>query len=261
MTLILMDPFRIPAGGGPVYDPDVQAWMNNRSVLGDPVPTAYANAVNQYVLDLKAIPGHWDTIAQLNVYAGATTVAGALAAIKGPSQTHVNLLPGDLNLRTGVRGNLTNKHIVTGYTGTSFPQNSVHAYCLITEAATGTSATLFGNGSNATGAMNMVWNLNSRNRNATADAFSSTGLGGYGMSRSNASDYRRMLADSVSTVTRGSQAPSTRPIFVLARSAAASNAPEFWGDARTLVWAIGTAATLENYTAPGNALRTALNAI
>ena len=246
---------------GVTYDADVQAWIDGRAAASDPVPTAYANAVNQYVLDLKAISGHWATITQLCVFAGATTVAGGLVPLKGLTPTHSNLVAGDFNLRTGVKGNTTDKQITTGYAGSDFSQNDVHQYTLVTAAPSNATSPLFGFGGTASGALSMLWNLNSRNHSSTSDSLSSTSLGGYGMSRSSSGSYQRMLADATSTITRSSASPQNRSLLVLARSQSVNNNPDSWSDARILVWAVGFGTTLGDYTTPGSTLQTALNAI
>jgi hypothetical protein len=245
---------------GVTYDPDVQTWMDARAAVGDAVPTAYANAVNQYVLDLKAISGHWDTITQLYVYAGATTVAGGLVPIKGLTQTHSNLDDADFALKTGVTGNGTDEHIITGYTGTSFSQNSVHAYALVTAAPTAGTRSIFGHSGTAIGALNFTWNVNTRCHSTTGNSFTGTSVGGYGVSRSNSADYDRMVAGSVTNVTQASQAPATGDLLLLGRTSN-TNVPQLWFDGRVLVWACGSGNTLANYTTPGNDLQTALNAI
>jgi hypothetical protein len=246
---------------GVTYDPNVQTWMDARVAEGDPVGTAYANAVNQYVLDLKAISGHWDTITQLVVFAGATTVAGGLVPIKGLTPTHSNLVAGDFALKTGVKGNAANKYIDTGYTHTSFGQDDMHTYCLVTEASSANTHALFGNGGASNGAWSIVWNNATRCRGTTAQTFSSTATGGYGLNRSISSSYQRMLADTVGTQVNSSTTTNASPYYLLARSGNGSTTPVAFSNARILVWAIGPASTLANYTTPGNDLQTALNAI
>ncbi len=250
-----------PGGATISYDPDVQAMMDARASLGDPVPTAYAQAINDYVVTLKETPGMWDTITQLVVFAGATTVNGGLVPIKGITPTHVGLVAGDFNIKTGVRGNGTSKYIITGYTGSSFGQDNLHTYVLTTGAPTNNPSVLFGNGGFGNGSWSLAWNQLTRSRNSASQAFSSTSLGGYGISRGVSGNYQRMLGDVVTTQTQASQSSSTRPFYVLARSGSSSNAPDSYSDVRILVWAIGSATTLSNYTAPGNALQAALDAI
>ncbi len=242
------------------YDPDVQAWINARAAASDSVPTLYAIAVNQYVLDLKAISGMWDAITQLLVFAGASTIAGAMVPIKGATPTASNFVDGDLALKTGLKGDTTSKSVNSGYTGTSFGQNNFHAYALVTDVPSNTNS-IFGCAGSGTGAINMLYNNGTRGRTNNFDAHTVTGTGGWGLNRSVSGSYQRMLADSVATVTRASQATPARAILLFARSQAASDAAETWGDPRILVWALGAATTLANYTTPGDNLQTALNAI
>lgn len=252
-------------GGAPTYDADAQAMFDKRVLDSDEPSAAYKQAISDYVTDLKAISGHWDTITQLVVFAGATTVAGGLRSIKGPDLTHSNLVAGDFALKTGVKGNASNKHIVTGYDNTSFTQNNMHTYALLTESPTN-NGMIFGNGNAGTGAWSMVVNGTTGNsagrcRSTTADSVAGISPGGYGMSRSVSGSYNRMVASSVTSVTRISAIPNASPMFVLASSSAGSSSPTSRTDARILVWAIGPATTLGDYTTPGADLITALNAI
>lgn len=251
----------IPGPPAITYDPDAQAMFDARAAIGDPVPPAYAEAINQYVVELKDIPGMWNTITQLVVFAGATTVNGALIPIKGVTPTHVGLVAGDLNIRTGVRGNGTSKYILTGYTGSSFGQDNLHTYALVTAAPTNNPSVLFGNGGFGNGSWSIAWNQLTRSRNSASQSFTTTGLGGYALNRAVSGSYERMLADVVTTQTQTSQSSSTRPFYLLARSGSSSNTPDSYSDARVLVWAMGSATTLSNYIGPGANLQAALNAI
>lgn len=254
-------------GGGGGYDADVQAWMDARDALSDPVPTAYADAVNQYVLDLKAISGLWDSITQLVVFAGATTVNGGLVPIKGLTPTHSNLTAGDFGLKTGVKGNGSNIVIQTGYTHTDFDRDNMHTYALLTELPTSNTMRIFGNGGTSSGSWSIVINSGtgnsaSRCRQNTADSGSGATVGGYGISRSNSTTYWRMFADNTAEITRGPQTTNASPYYLLATSSNASSTASGHSDARVLVWAIGlNRSTLSDYTTPGNDLITALNAI
>lgn len=243
---------------GVSYDADVQTWIGGRAAASDPVPTAYANAVNQYILDLKAISGHWDTITQLLVFAGATTVAGGLVPIKGATPSHTALVDGDFALKTGVIGNTTTKFIDTGYTNADFGQDNIHGYALVTAAAS-VSSGLFGYGPGPVNAFRIRWNSAARCNQGSNSTVSSTATGEYGLSRSASANYRRMIAGTVTTITATSATPYVGKMTVLA-TGTPTTASDFC-DARVLVWACGPATTLENYTTPGADLQTALNAI
>lgn len=265
MTLIVLDPFRIPAGSGPVYDPDAQAMFNARAAVGDPVPAPYMQAISDYVVALKAVPGLWAAILQLVVMAGATTVAGARIAIKGLSLTSNNFVNGDVDLKTGVRGNNTNKWWDTGNTLTG-RQNSHHAYTFITELPTLYPAILFGTGGAGNGSMGLgfasavtvIW----RSSHTTSVSAAPGPAGGFGLTRTSSANYQRMNSGGVATVAQVSQAPSTRPILVNARTQVASNSPEGWSNSRALVWAFGDGiTTLADYNTPTANLVAALNAI
>jgi hypothetical protein len=250
---------------GPVYDADVQAWINARAAAGDAVPTAYANAVDAYVVALKAISGHWATITQFVVAAGATTINGACIAIKGPNLTPINMEDADVTLKGGITGNGTNEYLSTGYAQSSFSQNNIHAYGYFTNAGSAATETLWGAGSTANGSFVMrrtATNYALRCHNATGDTVSTTPAAGeLGMSRSASDGYTRLVLGSTATIGRTSQAPTSRLLYLLASSGPSDDSPISFSTARILVWAIGTATTISNYTTPTANLVTALNAI
>lgn len=171
-----------------------------------------------------------------------------------------------VNLKTGVKGNGTNKHIDTGYTQSSFAQNDMHSFAYLTELPTSNLMRVFGNGGTGGGAWSISINAGTGNcaarcRNVTADAGTGATPGGFGMNRSTGPNYQRMFGDSVATVTRASSAINASPYYLLASSGNASSTANGHSDARCLVWAIGPATTLANYITPTSDLVAALNAI
>ena len=240
-------------------DPDAQTMFSVRASLGDEPGTAYKKAISDYVIALKAIPGHWDNITQLIVFAGATTVSGGLVPIKGLTPTHSNLTAGAFDLKSGVKGNGTNISIDTGYLGTAFPQNDCHQYVYVTEAGT-TARTIYGHGGTASGSSRLNWVSLIANRGASAISHTEAGLGGYGSSRSGGASFSRMLANTVGTVTQSSVAPNGGRFFLLARGQT-NNTVDNWSSNRILVWALGTATTMADYNAPTADLVASLNAI
>lgn len=258
----------------PAYDPDVQTWINGRATAGDPVPTAYANAVNQYVLDLKAISGHWDAIIQLVVMAGATTINGACVAIKGNNLTPISMVNGDVGIKTGIKGNFaSSKYLETGYSGSpsGTGQNNFHMYARLTEQDTVTPAqarTIYGNGGTAASRRLMVhdsFNSNSPFRMNGGATFNgaSPGTGNHGISRGSSTSFNSLIAGTSTTHTDTSVAASSGPYYLLARGPDTGSTPiaGSYSNARILVWALGSNVTLSNYTTPTDNLITALNAI
>lgn len=274
MTLIVLDPFRIPAGGAPSYDPDVQTMLDARAALSDPTDAAYAQAISDYVEEIKAISGFWDDIVQLVVMAGATTTAGAAVAIKGNNLTNSNFVDADIDIKTGSKGNASNKNWDTGYSTASaegiFGQNDIHAYCYVTEVPTTQVRALFGHGGSAAGATAFLHRLTSTTHAARArysapqsiTPASATAVGGYGVNRDSSTTYDALAAGVSFSLSQSSNSfnPNAR-MLVLARSGITTANPESFSNARILVWALGTATTLSNYNTPTDNLIAALNAI
>lgn len=246
------------------YDTDVQAWIDARAAASDAVPTAYANAVNTYVLALKGVSGLWSAITQLVVPAGATTIAGAYISIKGNNFTGTNMVNGDVALKTGIKGNSTSKSLSTGYSGdfTGTSQNSLHIYTYVSEVPTGASDNLFGNGGTSTGATSLVYDTGIRCRSGTSVSVTGVGAGGYGVNRTTSTGFEHILAGTTGTATSTSQATNSGTFLVLARGGNANATPANWSDHRFLVYAMGGGiTTLADYTTPTANLVTALNAI
>lgn len=264
MTLILLDPFRIPAGG-PSYDADVQAMLDARAAAGDPTSAPYALAISNLVTGIKAVSGFWDDIIQLVVLAGATTVAGARLSIKGLNLTNNNFLDADIGIKTGSKGNAIDKYWATGYSGTvaGTGQNDFHVYGYFTELHSSTTASYCGQGGIGNGSMHLRQTA-SRFRSSTADNHTAqTIAGAMGLNRNSSTEYERLLDNgSLSTVTRTSQAPNSAPIYIQAGSGNGNTTPSAWSSSRMLIWALGSGcATLDNYKTPVDNFIAALAAI
>ena len=252
------------------YDPDAQAMFAARAAVGDAVPTAYKNAINRYVLDLKAISGHWASIVQLVVMAGATTINGACIAIKGNNLTPINMVNGDVDIKTGVKGNSTDKYLQTGYSGnpSGTGQDNFHSYGYVTEADTSPSVrALFGSGGGASGRRLMVHDPISGGTtlfrlNGTA-SFSKAGrtAGDHGYSRGSSSSFTSLVTGTSTTHTDTSVTPSSGPHYILARGPDTGSTATLYTNARILIWALGANVTLADYQTPRATLITALNAI
>jgi hypothetical protein len=271
MTLIVLDPFRIPAGGAPSYDPDAQAMFDARAAVGDEPTEPYKQAISDYVKEIKAISGFWDDIIQLVVMAGATTINGARVAIKGNNLTSNNIFNGDVNIKTGVAGNGVNKFLRTGYSGnpSGTGQNNFHMYGHFTARSTASGGrTLFGNGGNTgSGRRVLVHDAGGSTplRMNGSATFSRSGrnAGDHGFSRSTSSAFTSLVVSTLVTHTDTSVAASGGPYYILARGPNSGSTPESasHANARILIWALGAGVNLTNYVTPRANLITALNAI
>lgn len=268
MSDIIINPFVFASE--PVYDSDAQSLFDSRQDFGDPVPTAYKEAISDYITELKAVSGLWDNITQLVITAGATTIFTSLIPVKGSFPSGINLVNGDLGIKTGIKGNGSTKYIQSGYTtvvGTS--QNDFHMYGYYTEMPTTNATALFGQGGATTSGGTMILygtganNTSIKCRNSAADTVTgNTGVGGYGVNRNASANYQAKRASTTSTITRTSQAPPARRIHLLARTGNSDDNPANHSDARLLLWTIGGGiSSLNDYDTPTSNFITALNAI
>jgi hypothetical protein len=253
-----------PSNPGAVYDADAQAMFDARAAVGDEPSTPYKVAISDLVTDIKAVSGFWDSITQLVVSAGATTIASALLSIKGNNLTGTNMADGDVAIKTGIKGNRTNKSISTGYSGdfTGSSQNSFHAYTYVTEIASATPSALFGNGGASTGRTAMVLGSLTACKRAAGDSITTNEPGHWGLNRSGSANYVRMRNGFIDTVNRASEATNSGTWLILARGSNGGSSPEVRSDHRFLIYAMGGAiATLEDYKTSVDDFITAINAI
>lgn len=257
------------------YDPDAQAMFDARAAVGDEPTEPYKIAISNYVTAIKAVSGLWAAIIQLVVIAGATTVAGAVRAIKGSDLTAFNFVNADIGIKTGAKGNGSNKYFNSNYSGSpaGTGQDNFHMYARLTEINT-TSAvgarTIFGNGDNtgtgrrvvahdAGGSNNTPFRMNG------GAAFTVTGrvTGNHGLSRSVSSEFTSLIGSTTRVHTDTSVAPNSGSYLILARGPISGSTPvaSSYANARILVWALGSAVTLADYSTPTDDLITALNAI
>jgi len=255
---------------GVTYDADAQAMFNKRAAFGDEPTEAYKAVISDYVEEIKSVSGLWDSIIQLVVMAGATTISGACQSIKGNNLTPINMVNGDVGIKTGVKGNGTNKYLQTGYSGnpSGTGRDNFHAYGHFTEAVTKTAGSwaLFGSGGTAAGRRLIVqnadlgetaWRLNGSN----ATTITSLSAGDHAFSRGSSSSYTSLIAGTLTTHTDASVVASNGPHYILARGPNTGSTPDLLSNARVLIWALGANVNLADYETPRANLITALNAI
>ena len=272
MTQLLISPYRVPGPSGGGYDPDAQAMFDARAAVGDEPSAAYKQAISDYVEEIKSISGFWDDIIQLVVMAGATRINSACVAIKGNNLTPINMVNTDVNIKTGVAGNGTNKYLRTGYSGnpSGTGQNNFHMYGHFTERNTSIGArTLFGNGGSAGAGRRVLVQAVSANNTPVrmngSNAFNGSGsnAGDHGLSRSISTAFTSLVVSTITTHTDTSVGASSGPYYILARGPNVGSTPEggSYANARILIWALGAGVNLTNYVTPRANLIAALNAI
>jgi hypothetical protein len=108
-----------------VSDADAQAWVNRVYAAGSTVSQPVANAVNTFVTGCKS-DGIWDAMKSVVILAGADTLAGALAPLKGTAPTSYNFVSGDYSATSGLVGNGSTKYLDSNRAGNADPQDSSH---------------------------------------------------------------------------------------------------------------------------------------
>jgi hypothetical protein len=123
------------ATGG--YDADAQAYFNAVAQAdGQQLETAVKVAINNFILGCKA-DSVWPAITTSCILMGARTLSGALTPLVGPTPTGINLVAGDYDRKTGIKGNGVDKAIDTNRAGNADGQNDLHFAVYISEAHTG----------------------------------------------------------------------------------------------------------------------------
>ena len=238
-------------------DADARAYvLAVNAADGQPLEPAVQLAINAFVVGCKA-DGIWSAIRASCILCGARTLSGALTPLAGTAPTNNGpFVSGDYNRRTGLVGDGTAKYLDSGRSNAADPQNSQHLAVYVTTAATSNASQfpLFigaggGNvGATHFGRLNNNGVLFFRNRNqavdsATAGTGSATGL--IGAARSSASSYTTRISGTDATVTRTSESPLARPLFVFASSDPFSGvAAGTFANARLAFYSIGESLSL-----------------
>lgn len=103
------------ASGSKPFDADALAWYNAVVAAGSTVNVNNRVAQNTLIKGLKA-DGVWNLITELYLYAGPSSLAGALVKAKGSgTRTNVNFVSGDFSRTAGLLGNGSTKYLSNGF--------------------------------------------------------------------------------------------------------------------------------------------------
>lgn len=118
-------------------DPDAAAYLAAvEQADQQSLEAAVRAAVNSFVVGCKA-DNVWSAVKASCILMGARTLTGALTPLVGSAPTGINLVAGDYNRKTGVRGNGVDKAIDTNRAGNADGQNDLHYAVYVTELHTG----------------------------------------------------------------------------------------------------------------------------
>jgi hypothetical protein len=213
-----------------------------------PLETGVKSAIDALFVGLKA-DGEWNAFGVLHCLAGPRTLDGLAVPMKGVAPTLVNFVSGDINRKTGLLGNLTTKYINHDRNNNSDGQNDQQVWSYLTSLpSTGAFRAIFGTGAANAGATNMFEDATTartaafRSRNGTADSVAAgIAVGLIGVSRDNSANFQFRGAQTNSTITRVSQAPSSGSMFSFARNNGGTAG--FYSDQRSSFVGIGAAWT------------------
>jgi hypothetical protein len=202
-------------------DPDALAWRAAVIAAGSSVDGGVVTAVSRFVKGCKA-DGIWDAMKSVVLLAGADTLAGALAPLKGTAPTSYNFVSGDYSKTSGLVGNGSTKYLDSNRAGNADPQDDNHMAMWVSDVGTtatqsfvGSVATVetyfFKNSSGGTGYLN-----NNASTGVTAQYPGNGSL--LGMSRSQASEFLVRLNGAIVTRVSASTGVNSIDAFVFARN-------------------------------------------
>jgi len=213
MTLALLADRRVS------WDTDAASYITAvEAADGQSLETGIKRAINQFVIDCK-VRGIWGAIKSCCLLCGARTLSGALVPLKENAPTNNNFVSADYNRETGLKGNGSNKYLLTNRFENSDPQNNKHLSIFIANTTSSTVA----NGLIGTGGINgslIGSNLNGFQlmlNSSTSTSISQTyPRGFFGISRNNSANASVRFNNATNTINSASSATgNTNNIAVL----------------------------------------------
>ena len=206
MSIIYINPYSF-------YDPDAQAYITAvETADGQGLEDGVKNAINSFVIGCKA-DGLWSAIKASCILAGARTLSGALVPLVGTAPTNNNFVYGDYKRKTGLKGNGTNKYLMSGRNNNTDPQDNQHLSVYVSTATTAVGGYpnyigcgVGNSGSSCIGRLLTNGNLFIRSRSSAYIERSSV-AGFLGISRSLSTSYISRVSSTNTTHTRASATP------------------------------------------------------
>jgi hypothetical protein len=248
-----------------VSDADAQSWVDRVYAAGSTVSQPVANSVNSFVLGCKS-DGIWDAMKSVVLLAGADTLAGALAPLKGTAPTSYNFVSGDYSQTSGLVGNGSTKYLDSNRAMDDDPLDDHHATVYITQAESSANTRMYlgADGANADNydIYRSDTELRFRSRSSSGATASGAGpaTGFAGLSRASSASFFYRVSGSTATAAISSVATDAVNLFVFGRNA---SGPSLLTDARLAFYSVGEALDLEDLDARVSglmfAIRTGLN--
>jgi len=272
-TLAQKLPYTHPFAGGYPYrgsqrlpsDPDALTYLAAVAAAdGAPVETAVAVAVDDFFRGIKA-DGTFSAIKAACLLCGARTLAGALVPLVGTAPTNVadGFVEGDYTrggATPGLQGDGTS-YLDSGFSDASVDTDNIHAAVYVSAFPTLSNTRYLGSGVTTAPSSSMQlqhflsrhWTYN-RSRGFYYDT-GSRGLGFFGTSRDNSSNYDVLSAGVLDSVSAASFSTDGTSFKVFAYAGGVGNT-----DGRLAFYSAGEALDLEALDSRVTALVTAIGA-
>ncbi|NBS70280.1 hypothetical protein EBT31_15420, partial [bacterium] len=206
--------------------------------------------------------GIWSAIKASCILAGARTLSGALIPLAGTAPTNNNFVSNDYSRKTGLIGDGATKYLNSNRNNNADPQNNNHNAAYINTVPT-SGATIMGAGVVTTGATSLLTG-GTRNRNTTAQSYSSITTGGFvGASRALSTAYANRANGTTLSVTQASETPANGNMLIFARNGLGIDiplGPTLYANPRLAFYSIGESLDLALLDARVTALITAFEA-
>lgn len=188
------------------YDVDAAAWFSAVVAAGSSVSDNNKTAVSAFVAGCKS-DGIWTAMKSVNLLCAASSLAGALAPLKGAAPTNFNFISSDYSTTQGLLGG-SSKYLSSNRNINTDPQDSVHACVFPTVIGPGIFIGLIGTGVTISGAISLN-STGGRNRNGGGVNFTNTSTPNNlcGSSRSSSAGWTFRSAGTNETIAQISQAP------------------------------------------------------
>jgi hypothetical protein len=230
-------------------DADAVTWIGGvQTADTTSLEDAVAAAMHKMVKALKDA-GEWSGLSIIRCYAGPRTLAGCAVPVKGAAPTLVNFVSGDINRKTGIKGNGSTKYINHNHNNNANSQDDQSMWMYLTEKCTeiaATSSVFMGAGFTDNGSTHflnfgvpgsMTWR--NRNTSPTPSIGGAQTVGLIGMSRSVGGSYSGRIAGASSSAAVASQTPFNGNVFSFARNN--SGTPISHSNHRSAIEGIGNA--------------------
>lgn len=204
-------------------DPVAVAWRSAVIAAGSSVDGGVVNAVSRFVKGCKA-DGIWDAMKSVVLLAGADTLAGALAPLKGTAPTAYNSANALYSKTSGLKGDGSTFYLASNRNGNTDPEYSFHMAAFVSEASTsGSDSAVMGDNATGSGINQIVDAVTLsatlfRNRNVTGQSQAPNGQDGFlGSNRSGSASFTYRIGQTNYPATIASQSPDTANIVVFGR--------------------------------------------